>query len=279
MIQSFIKKHYIHILIGLFILSIVITIILVLKRNKNTNQINNQLSSLSFPSFLSSNQIKTILSLTSIFENSTPDLQFGYAENIGDGRGITLGFSGFTSGTSDALMVFEEYNKLSGGSDAECLKYLGALRAIDKKRGDAEMIDDTTGLEGFIKYVNSLGNNELFIKSQLKIANDLYVIPSQTKATNMGFKLPITYGEFYDAYINHGEDGALAIIKQTGMFNNNNETEINWLSRFLNNRYKVLQKYWPDAVDRVTVYKKLLDNPNLNLPITVNCYNDTFILN
>ena len=95
----------------------------------------------------------------------------------------------------------------------------------------------------------------------------------------MGFRLPITYGEFYDAYINHDEDGALAIIKQTGMFNNNNETEINWLSRFLNNRYKVLQKYWPDAVDRVTVYKKLLDNPNLNLPITVNCYNDTFILN
>lgn len=32
-------------------------------------------------------------------------LQYGYAERLGDNRGITYGFCGFTTGTGDGLMV------------------------------------------------------------------------------------------------------------------------------------------------------------------------------
>ena len=41
--------------------------------------------------------------LISIFENGTPKIQYGYAENIRDGRGITAGRAGFTTATGDAL--------------------------------------------------------------------------------------------------------------------------------------------------------------------------------
>ena len=35
--------------------------------------------------------------LVSAFENSTTEVQYGYAENLGDGRGVTAGRAGFTT--------------------------------------------------------------------------------------------------------------------------------------------------------------------------------------
>jgi chitosanase len=46
-------------------------------------------------------QHATIDQLTSLFENSTPILQYGYCENINDGRGFTAGRAGFCSGTGE----------------------------------------------------------------------------------------------------------------------------------------------------------------------------------
>ena len=50
--------------------------------------------------------------ITSTFENSTTELQYDYAENIGDGRGITAGRAGFTSATSDLLLLVRRYTEL-----------------------------------------------------------------------------------------------------------------------------------------------------------------------
>ncbi len=47
----------------------------------------------------------------SIFENGTSEIQYGSAEDIGDGRGITAGRAGFTSATGDMLIVIEKYTK------------------------------------------------------------------------------------------------------------------------------------------------------------------------
>jgi chitosanase len=50
---------------------------------------------------LTPQQHETIDQLTSLFENSTPILQYGYCEDIDDGRGLTAGRAGFTSGTGE----------------------------------------------------------------------------------------------------------------------------------------------------------------------------------
>ena len=47
--------------------------------------------------------------IISVFENDTPNIQYGYAENLYDGRGITAGRAGFTSATADMLEVIERY--------------------------------------------------------------------------------------------------------------------------------------------------------------------------
>src|SRR4051794_21747519 len=41
--------------------------------------------------------------ITSVFENSTTELQYGYSVELDDGRGVTAGRAGFTSGTGDLV--------------------------------------------------------------------------------------------------------------------------------------------------------------------------------
>lgn len=227
---------------------------------------------LSFSNDLSSLQIQTILQLTSIFENSSKELQFNYAENIKDGRGITFGFVGFCSGTGDGSQVISKYNDLTFNSDAQTIKYLKALKKIDKEGKD--MNSSVKGLDGFIQYINKIGNTPQFIQASLIIADKLYVKPSQQMAETLGLKLPLSKGQLYDSYINHGENGATKMIKKTGPVSD----ELTWLKKFLNIRLKVLSSddTWKESVDRVKVYQKLLTNPQLNLPFNVICYGDSF---
>src|SRR3954447_21982693 len=77
--------------------------------------------------------------ITSTFENSTLELQYGYVENIGDGRGITAGRAGFTSGTGDLLFLIRRYTDLK--PDNVLARYIAPLTA-------ANGTDSVNGLDG-----------------------------------------------------------------------------------------------------------------------------------
>ncbi|MFK0259385.1 chitosanase [Streptomyces sp. NPDC090445] len=47
--------------------------------------------------------------LVSAFEDSTTGIQYAYAKNIRDSRGVTAGRAGFTTSDGDALKVIEAY--------------------------------------------------------------------------------------------------------------------------------------------------------------------------
>src|SRR5437879_5146327 len=66
--------------------------------------------------------------LTSLFENSNTTLQYGYTEHLHDGRGITAGRAGFTTGTDDARMVIERYTREV--PDNPLARYLPRLNQI-----------------------------------------------------------------------------------------------------------------------------------------------------
>ena len=71
------------------------------------------------------------MELVSSAENSTLNWrsQYGYLEDIGDGRGYTGGIIGFCSGTSDMLAVVTEYTRRKPANGLA--RYLKALRAVD----------------------------------------------------------------------------------------------------------------------------------------------------
>lgn len=80
--------------------------------------------------------------LISVFENSTLELQYAYAENLHDGRGYTAGRAGFCSGCGDLLLVAERYAKLKPGN--ALAKFLPRLRELARLASDS-----TKGLTGF----------------------------------------------------------------------------------------------------------------------------------
>ncbi|MDF2801684.1 MAG: glycoside hydrolase family 18 [Anaerocolumna sp.] len=229
-------------------------------------------------------QRDTIYKLTSIFENSTTTLKYTYAENIGDGRGLTFGFAGFCSGTYDGTMFLKKYQSLNPNNIL--VKYIPAFERIDNLPHPDGLCSDTTGLANFPADFSSCGNDPYFIQAQHNLVDELYWNPSQVAASQIGAQYAITAGELYDSFINHGESGAWDIINQT----NNavgkisaGTNEKTWLNKFLSIRYAILaaDPTWSEAVDRVKVYQKLLNtdnNVNLTRPLTVTCYGDTFTI-
>src|SRR3954451_1771162 len=71
------------------------------------------------------------MELVSSAENSSLDwkAQYGYIEDIKDGRGYTAGIIGFCSGTGDMLELVQAYTKTK--PDNVLAKYLPALKKVN----------------------------------------------------------------------------------------------------------------------------------------------------
>ena len=93
--------------------------------------------------------------ITSLFENDTLELQYAYAENINDGRGITSGRAGFTTATSDAYAVVLLYAEKS--PDNVLVKYLPRLKELAESGSDS-----TSGLDGYAAAWASAANDPVF---------------------------------------------------------------------------------------------------------------------
>ena len=70
------------------------------------------------------------------------------AQRLDDGRGITAGRAGFTSGTHDLLLVVRRFEVTAGGS-TPLTRYVRPLTAIDTQGGG----DSTRGLDGLLALI------------------------------------------------------------------------------------------------------------------------------
>jgi chitosanase len=225
-----------------------------------------------------------ILSLTCIAENDTTGFVFNYAENIHDGRGITFGIIGFTSGTYDGTMLLKRIQKIS--PTHYLCSYIPAFERIDKLHEDGK-VDDLTGLDNFIKDFNKYGNDAVVKKAQLELLDELYWNPAMKIASDYGLKLNITKGQMYDASVRHGPDGAEEIAVRTtkalGGSPKTGKDEIEWLKRYFIER----KKYYDEedgetgTIERIDVmYQGILDSGNNMMipPFSVRCYDETLHL-
>ena len=223
-----------------------------------------------------------ILSLVAIAENSRTTLAYDFAEDIGDGRGVTFGIIGFTTGTYDGNIWLHHYTQLAPGN--RLAKYLPALDAIDGKPHPGGHCADITGLDGFIADFRASLEDAGFKKSQLDKMDELYWNPALAKARHLGVRLGITLGELFDACVNHGESGMAALADRTdealGGSPGSGVDEARWLARFLDFRYELLasQPAWKNSVDRIGMYRRLLaaGKADLATPCTATCYGDSF---
>ena len=256
-----------------------------------TNVTANHTVSVSFktPS-LENKQKSTILSLTNVAENSQTRFAWGYAENINDGRGITFGIAGFTSGTYDGTILIRRIKELDPAN--VLASYLPAFEAIDASPHVGDKTDNITGLGNFISDFNAHGSDPKVQQAQLEKIDELYWIPAMAKATEIGATLQITKAFLYDTCINHGVEGdgtdkgmgvlvsetitAMGGTPKTGI------NEISWLTKMLDVRKAYMQSdpTWAQALDRIEMFRRILTagNTSLTTPLSVTCYDEPFTI-
>jgi chitosanase len=221
--------------------------------------------------------------ITSTFENSTLELQYDYVENIRDGRGLTAGRAGFTSGTGDLLLVVRRYTEAKPSNGLA--PYIPALEAVNGT-------DSVRGLGGFADAWAEAAEDPDFRDLQDQVVDELYFFPAMAMAADLGIKTPLGQMIMWDTMIQHGaggDNGTRAIIEETQEhLGPIGQDEPAWLDAFLDARLRhLLDMYRGTAEDadvssasRVEALRSLLQAPNLALepPLTWEVYGDRFEL-
>ena len=212
--------------------------------------------------------------LTSLFENGTIEILYGYIENLDDGRGYTAGRAGFTTADGDLYMVVQEYTKLKPTN--KLAKYLPTLKKLAERGSDS-----VRDLTDFKKAWIESANEESFIKTQDFVVDKLYYLPSKKYADKLKLKLPISRAFLYDTIIQHGdggdEDSISALLEKTsdevGGSPADGIDEVNWLHNLIQVRRddlknpfnKDTKEEWSKSTGRCDVFKQILDDKNFNL--------------
>jgi len=227
--------------------------------------------------------------LISIFENSTMTLQYGYIEDIKDGRGYTAGRVGFCSATGDLLMVVERYTQDRPSNILA--KYLPRLHELASHADPS-----TAGIEGLKADWPKAAQDPAMRAAQDFVADRLYYRPALQMAAKLGLRSPLARVALYEAGIQHGygddPDGMAAMAHRAttaaGGTPASGISESAWLLHFLEIRKSVLahasnpdtQAGWAESQERADVMLRIFKSGNMdfNGPIPIDVYGDHYTL-
>lgn len=232
-------------------------------------------------------QRNTADKIISVFENNTPELQYGYTESLGDGRGITAGRAGFTTGTGDLYEVVKRYS--DAVPDNPLQQYLPVLKKLKKRHSDS-----LEGLDGLYKDWYDAAHDARFREVQDSLVDQYYYFAALKFADEIGASYPLTLLALYDTAIQHGngydKDSLGALVKRAGKESGSKAitgiNEENWLRAFLKCRRDTLlnphnqatKEVWSHSVGRVDTLTNILNQGNLHLDteLTINPWGTEF---
>ena len=237
---------------------------------------------------LSQAQKKRADMLISVFENSTLELQYGYVEDLHDGRGYTAGRAGFCTGTGDLVQVVRRYVRKVPASPLAA--YLPRLTQLAKERSDS-----TEGLDGFPAAWTAASADELFREAQDDVSDSLYYKPAMKISAGLGLGRDLAKVALYEASIQHGTgsdpDGLQSLIKRASAAAkppSSGGDEGLWLGAFLKARRESLAHAsdpstaaaWADSVGRADAMLEIYSSGNMDFagPITIKPYGDAFTI-
>ena len=211
------------------------------------------------------------MQLVSSAENSSLDwrAQYGYIEDIQDGRGYTAGIIGFCSGTGDMLELVEAYT--TAAPDNVLAPYLPALRAVNGS-------DSHEGLDGFEEAWAEASSDPVFQAAQDTERDDVYFDPAVALAETDGLG---ALGQFsyYDAAVVHGF-GGLEGIRERALAAADPADEEAYLGVFLDEREIEMRKEaaHEDTTRVSTAQRVFLEEGNLqlDLPLSWHVYGDPY---
>jgi hypothetical protein len=149
--------------------------------------------------------------LEAMGENDTTDYasQYGYVQNIKDGRGYTIGTVGFCTGTGDFIVVARCLNDLEP-NNALAKYWPGLVQIDDAFYGQNQNIGDTSAVDKlgpFAKDVAAAGANDKTYRACQDTMGDAdYLATALAHAQERGLQGAITIGFLYDTELNFGDD-------------------------------------------------------------------------
>ncbi|GHE28170.1 chitosanase [Streptosporangium violaceochromogenes] len=220
--------------------------------------------------------------LVSSAENSSLDwrAQYGYIEDIEDGRGYTAGIIGFCSGTGDMLDLVELYTRRRPGN--VLARYLPALRAVNG--GDSH-----AGLgRGYTRAWAAAAGDDAFRKAQDDERDRVYFDPAVSRARKDGLR---ALGQFvyYDALVMHGDGddplgfGAIrANALSRAVPPSRGGDEVTYLHAFLDARRAAMRaESAHEETDRIDTGQRLFlkaGNLDLDPPLSWKVYGDSYAI-
>ncbi|KAI8646354.1 lysozyme-like domain-containing protein [Parasitella parasitica] len=139
--------------------------------------------------------------ITNVFENGDTKMGYAAVEKLGDCRGFTCGYIGFTTGTNDAYAVVNEYVKRQ--PKASMKKYLGELARLSKFTFGDPQRDNTDKLGGFdAAWKKATCDDPVFVQTQLDVGQSMYMKPALTYAASVGVKSNLGKAIFYGKFTN-----------------------------------------------------------------------------
>ena len=222
------------------------------------------------------------MQLVSSAENSSLNwkAQYGYIEDIKDGRGYTGGIIGFCSGCSDMAKVVGVYDGLKPGNVLQ--KYYNTLVSL----GNAESASHTGLDPNFPADWKSAAGDTLFQQAQNSERDRVYFNPSVNQAIADGLH-PLGQFIYYDAIVMHGPGDdpvsfggirAAALKKAKTPAQGGNETT--YLNAFLDARKAaMLTEEAHSDTDRVDTEQRVFlnaGNLNLDVPLKWTVYGDSY---
>jgi chitosanase len=240
---------------------------------------------------LTSSQRRKVDGMISAFENSTTAIQYGYAENLHDGRGVTSGRAGFTTADGDALDVVRRYT--ARRPDDPLTPFVPALtRLAGRHSGDTGALPE----EDYVAAWRRAAADPAFRRVQDEAVDRLYYAPAMALARTAGLRTALARAEVYDAVVQHGDgddlDGAPALVeratRRAGGSPARGVEERRWLAAFFAVRLDDLRhpaddatrKAWSESVDRVDCLRRIAraGNTDLRGPIAFSVYGDDFLV-
>lgn len=220
--------------------------------------------------------VRRIKAISNVFEVGTPEADYGYIEDLGDGRGYTATQYGLCSNELEMARVIELHRQSTPST--KLARYLPFLPPHDTGT-------DVQKLSGFLEIWEREARAFPSLANACEvIADELYFAPAMRAAAGTGVSSAVGRAIFFDTILQHGggddPDSFGAIIERSLRIAGapTPSAEAQFLGAFLDVRRSVLMnpanaattEVWRRSVSRVDALATLLErNPELSLPILV----------
>ncbi|MBP1177609.1 chitosanase [Paenibacillus sp. PvR133] len=197
---------------------------------------------------------------------------YGYAEDIGDNRGYTIGIFGATTGGSndtgpDGPDLFKAFDAASGASNPSIAGGLTRAGLKGKMSGSILKLSDSDSV--IKKKINALQNNEAWREAMWRTFYDTYIEYSVQQAQKRGFNTALTIGSFVDTALNQGATGDSGSLEGILSRSGSSTNEKKFMTSFYAKRTLVVDtndyNQPPNGKNRVKQWSSLLASGETDL--------------